>query len=63
MFKQFTQNIADNQVYLLVSLGIFLGFFIVVSIMLIRSRKEHNDYMSDMPLNDSFVNHDTSFHS
>jgi cbb3-type cytochrome oxidase subunit 3 len=55
MFKQFTENVSGNQIYLLVSLAIFLMFFIVVSIMLIRSRKDHNDYMSDMPLHDSFV--------
>ena len=62
MFKQFTQNIADNQIYLLLSLGIFLAFFIVVTLMLIRSRKEHNDYMSGMPLNDSFANPDSPSH-
>lgn len=60
MFKQFTENISGNQVYLITSLAIFLMFFIVVTIMLIRSRKEHNDYMSDMPLHDSFVKPDTT---
>jgi cbb3-type cytochrome oxidase subunit 3 len=58
MFKQFTENIADNQIYLLLSLGIFLAFFVIVTIMLVQSRKEHNDYMSDMPLNDSIVKRD-----
>ncbi|WP_345949327.1 MULTISPECIES: hypothetical protein [unclassified Mucilaginibacter] len=62
MFKQFTENIADNQIYLLLSLGIFLAFFIVVTIMLIRSRKEHNDYMSAVPLNDSFDKHDSTLY-
>lgn len=60
MFKQFTENIADNQIYLLLSLGIFLAFFIVVSIMLLRSRKAHNDYMSNMPINDSFDKYDST---
>ncbi|MVN90584.1 hypothetical protein [Mucilaginibacter aquatilis] len=59
MFKQFTENVSGNQIYLLVSLAIFLVFFIVVSIMLIKSRREHNDYMSDMPLRDSFVEPDS----
>ncbi len=59
MFKQFTENISGNQVYLITSLAIFLVFFIVVTVMLLRSRKDHNDYMSDMPLKDSFVESDT----
>ena len=52
MFKQFTENIAGNQGYLLSSLGIFLIFFIVVTIMLMRLNKQHIDHMSDLPLND-----------
>ncbi len=58
MFKQFTQNVQGNQVYLLASLGIFLLFFLVVSIMLMRSKKEHNTYMSDLPLNDQLAHPD-----
>lgn len=53
MFKQFTENINANQAYLLFSLGIFFVFFIVVTVMLIRIRKQHIDYMSDLPLQDS----------
>ena len=52
MFKQFTENISGNQVYLLLSLFIFLIFFIVVTVLLLRLRKQHIDYMSDIPLND-----------
>lgn len=52
MFKQFTADIAGNQVYLISSLGIFLIFFIVVTIMLIRLRKDFTDHMSDLPLHD-----------
>jgi hypothetical protein len=52
MFKQFTEHISGNQVYLLSSLGIFLIFFIVVTVLLIRLKKQHTEYMSDMPLND-----------
>jgi cbb3-type cytochrome oxidase subunit 3 len=55
MFKQFTENISGNQAYLLFSLCIFLLFFIVVSIMLIRIRKPHVDHMSQMPLNDNLI--------
>jgi len=52
MFKQFTENISGHQVYLLSSLGIFLVFFIVVTILLLRIRKAHIEYMSDLPLKD-----------
>jgi len=53
MFKQFTENISGHQGYLLFSLGIFLVFFIVVTIMLIRLRKTHVEHMSGLPLRDS----------
>jgi len=56
MFKQFTENISGNQIYLLFSLGIFLVFFIVVTIVLMRIRKQHVDHMSDLPLHDSLSN-------
>jgi len=52
MFKQFTEHIDGNQVYLIFSLFIFLVFFIVVTLLLLRLRKQHVDYMSDIPLND-----------
>jgi hypothetical protein len=52
MFKQFTEHIEGNQVYLLFSLFIFLVFFIVVTLLLFRLRKQHVDYMSDIPLHD-----------
>ena len=52
MFKQFTEHIQGNQVYLLFSLFIFLVFFIVVTLLLLRLRKLHADYMSDIPLQD-----------
>jgi hypothetical protein len=53
MFKQFTENISGHQVYLLCSLGIFLLFFIVVSLLLFRMRKPHIAHMSGLPLRDS----------
>ncbi len=52
MFKQFTENVKGAEIYLISSLGIFLIFFIVVTIMLMRIRKHHIDYMVDLPLND-----------
>jgi hypothetical protein len=56
MFKQFTEHIDGNQVYLMFSLLMFLVFFIVVSLLLLRTRKQHVDYMRDIPLNDSNEN-------
>lgn len=52
MFRQFTEHISGNQVYLLFSLFIFLVFFIVVTALLLTLRKQHTDYMSDIPLQD-----------
>lgn len=52
MFKQFTESVNGTQVYLLFSLAIFLVFFIVVSVLLIRLRKQHINHMSDLPLED-----------
>lgn len=56
MFKQFTENIDGNQVYLLFSLGIFFVFFVVVTIMIVRLKKQHIDHMSDLPLEDTTPN-------
>lgn len=56
MFKQFTENISGNQIYLLFSLGIFLVFFIVVTVVLMRIRKQHVDHMSELPLHDNLIN-------
>ena len=33
MFKQFTENLSGSQVYLISSLGLFLVFFVVVTIL------------------------------
>ena len=52
MFKQFIEQAQNKQIYLLSSLAIFLIFFIVVTVMLFYMRKQHVDYMSDMPLHD-----------
>ena len=63
MFKQFTENISANQAYLLFSLGIFFAFFIVVTIMLVRTRKQHIDHMRDLPLQDSLTDIPQPFES
>ena len=54
MFKQFTENLSGTQLYLISSLGIFFVFFVVVTILLIKLRKQHVDYMGEpLPLHDS----------
>lgn len=52
MFKQFIQNFADSRIYLISSLWLFLIFFILVAVMLIRMNKKHVEYMSSLPLID-----------
>jgi len=53
MFKQFIDSVSGSQVYLITSLWIFLIFFIVVAIMLIKMNKTHIEYMSELPLNEN----------
>lgn len=53
MFKQFINNFAESQVYLITSLWIFLIFFILVVFITTRMSKKHIDHMSQIPLNDN----------
>jgi len=53
MFKQFSTLINGNEVYLLTSLGIFVLFFIIVTLMMLRMRKDTVNYMSALPLNEN----------
>ena len=50
MYSQYLDNLTGGQIYLISSLGIFLVFFIVVSILMFRLKKTHVNYMSDLPL-------------
>jgi cbb3-type cytochrome oxidase subunit 3 len=52
MFKQFLDNVTGTNIYLITSLWIFLIFFVLVAVMLIKANKEHIEYMSELPLND-----------
>ncbi len=58
MFKQIT-DLSGNEWYLIISLWIFLVFFVIVGILLFRMRKEHIDYMKDIPLDESEQGSDT----
>jgi cbb3-type cytochrome oxidase subunit 3 len=52
MYSQFLDHLTGGQGYLISSLGIFFVFFIVVTVLLLRLKKTHVNYMSDMPLED-----------
>jgi cbb3-type cytochrome oxidase subunit 3 len=50
MFKQFLDQVDGNQGYLLSSFAIFLLFFILVGVLLLRMKKDEIKYMSELPL-------------
>lgn len=51
MFRQIT-NLNGDENYLMFSLVMFMIFFIVVTIALIKMKKPYIDYMSDLPIDD-----------
>jgi len=51
MFKQIT-NLNGSEIYLIISLWIFLLFFVSVAIMLLLMKKDFIKYMEDIPLNE-----------
>lgn len=50
MFKQFLDQADGHQGYMIASLAIFLGFFILVAILLLVMKKDTVNYMSNLPL-------------
>lgn len=52
MFKQIT-NLNGDESYLIVSLWIFIIFFVVVGCMLFFMKKDFVQYMKELPLDDS----------
>jgi len=63
MFDQFVKNVSGEQMYLIFSLWIFLVFFVVVSILLFITKKQHTDRMSELPLEDGLLNPSKSIES
>lgn len=49
MFKQIN-NLAGDEIYMLISLIIFVAFFVLATIALFKMPKKHINYMSDIPL-------------
>lgn len=54
MFKQIT-NLQGDEIYLIISLWIFIVFFVTVGIMLFYMKKDFINYMKEIPLDDSEV--------
>ena len=52
MFKQIT-NLQGDEIYLITSLWIFLLFFVLVGIMLFLMKKDHIQYMKEIPFDES----------
>ncbi|WP_316738863.1 hypothetical protein [Pedobacter aquatilis] len=57
MFEQL-KNLAGREYYLISSLILFLVFFILVSIYLIKLNKNHIQIMSELPLTDNDTKHE-----
>lgn len=51
MFKQIT-NLNGDEIYLITSLWIFIIFFVIVGLMLFYMKKDHIQYMKDLPFDD-----------
>ncbi|MCL7986322.1 hypothetical protein M8998_00045 [Sphingobacterium sp. lm-10] len=58
MFKQIS-NLHGDEIYLMVSLWIFLIFFTVVIVMLLTMKKNFTAHMEQIPLDDQQVEKDT----
>lgn len=57
MFKQIT-NLQGDEIYLMTSLWIFLIFFVVVGMMLFFMKKDHIQYMKEIPFDESELKSD-----
>ncbi len=55
MFKQI-RDLAGGEVYLIVSLIIFMIFFLIVGVYLIKMNKAHIVEMSNLPINEPQFN-------
>jgi hypothetical protein len=51
MFKQIT-NLHGDELYLIISLWIFIVFFVIVGMMLFFMKKDHVRYMKEIPFDD-----------
>lgn len=61
MFKQFLNKIQGADIPMVTSLLIFFIFFILLAVYLILMDKNHQKYMSNLPLNED-INQNTDFY-
>ncbi|RNL56065.1 hypothetical protein [Pedobacter jejuensis] len=52
MFNQI-KNLAGGEMYLILSLLMFMAFFIIVGIYLLKLSKQHIKIMSELPIQDN----------
>lgn len=52
MFKQIT-NLHGDELYLIISLWIFIIFFVIVGLMLFFMKKDYIQYMKEIPFDES----------
>ena len=52
MFKQFLNKVQGADIPMVTSLLIFFIFFLLLGVYLIIMDKNHEKYMSDLPIND-----------
>ena len=60
MYKQILEGVKGIELYPILSLLIFVGFFIVLGIWVFKARKSYINKMSRMPLEDDVVDERTS---
>lgn len=53
MFKHFIQQLSGDENYLIFSLLVFFGFFVLVGVYLILMKKDFVNEMSQMPINEN----------
>ncbi len=49
-FKYYLETITGIQIYPLISLLLFVSFFIIVTLWVLRTSKETIEYMENLPL-------------
>jgi cytochrome c oxidase cbb3-type subunit IV len=58
MFKEYLQSIEGVEVYAIISMIIFLSFFIVILIWLFRADKKYIKKMKELPLEPDSIHND-----
>lgn len=53
MYKNYLSDIDGIAIYPIISLTIFVTFFVLLGYFVFRADKKYIDYMKDMPLNEN----------